>query len=210
MILLLVIDFLRKKPKEKRKKKKETEGKVKEEQPKEKRAEVKEAKKIIGKKKLKFFGYVYPVLVILLLIAIIGYTIYRFAGKQIPFDKLSLVMGFVESYLLYFIGGLVALFIIIFFLRRREKKTKRKEKKAVERAKIKAKLDKKLKRRIKNLSIIIIGLIVLSGIVYSFVYYDLSNYIKDFFIVYYPYILMGAGILIILILILHFHTKRIS
>ncbi len=210
MILLLVIDFLRKKPKEKRKKKKEIKGKVREEQPKEKRAEVKEAKKIIGKKRLKFFGYVYPILVILLLIAIIGYTIYRFAGKQISFDKLVLVTSFVESYLLYFIGGLVILFIIIFFLRRMEKKTKRKEKKAVKRAKIKLKIDKRLKRRIKNLSIIIIGLIVLSGIVYSFVYYDLISYIKDFFVVYYPYILMGIGVLVMLILILHFHNKKIS
>lgn len=212
MILLLVLDFLRKKPKKKEIKKKKEAGevKVKGEQLKEKEVGVKKAKKVVEEKKLKFFEYIYLILVVLLFIAIIGYSIYRFSGKQISFDGFALVMGFAKSYFLYFIGGLVILFIIIFFLRRRGRKTKTKEKGVVKRAKIKVRFDKKFKRRIKNIAIIIIGLIVLSGVVYSFVYYDLVSYIKDFFVVYYPYILMGIGILVILILILHFQSKNIS
>ena len=56
---------------------------------------------------------------------------------------------------------------------------------------------------------IIGGLVVLSGVIYSLVYYGLIDYIKDLLIIYYPYILMGIGILVILILILHFHAKKI-
>ena len=162
------------------------------------------SKKVSRKKKPKLFEHIfehiYLILVILLFLGIIAYTIYRFSGKPLSIDKFILLKNLVMDYLVYFIVGvliLLALIIIIAFFRKK-----------LEGRKIKAK--KSTKKFVKNLIIIISGLVVLSGIIYSFFYYGLIDYIKNFFVMYYPYILMGVGVLTILILILHFQSKKIS
>ncbi len=234
IIIILIINFFRKKPKKKKlivpnssgeARTKEEKKKIEKEKQKEEKIETKKiSKKITEKRKLRFFEYAYLVLVILLFLGIIGYVIYNISDKQIPTDKLpdkipidkllgklpidkfSLAGDFIKDYALYFIIGIVILSVLIIFLRKGKKKIL-KEKKAAEKAKKKKKLNKKF---IKNLIITIVGLVVLSGIIYSFIYYDVTSYIKDFWIVYYPYVLMGVGILAMLILILHFHNKKIS
>ncbi len=192
LIIIVITGFFRKKPRKKRIQK------IEKEKPKEeKKIEVKKlSPKIIEKKKLSVFEYIYLSLVIFLFLAIIAYAIYRFSDMSI-----TLLNNFVKAYSLYFIIGAVILILltaIITFIKKTSLKKAAK------------KIKRKTKNLIKNLVIIIIGLAILSGIIYSFVYYNLINYIKDFFIMYYPYILMGVGILIISILILHFHNKRIS
>jgi MFS family permease len=198
LIIILVIDFFRKKSKRKAVKKK---VKVK----KEKIIEIKKISiKKIKKRKLKLFEYIYLVLVILLFLAIVVYTIYRFSGKSLPFDKLVLINTFLKAYYPYFIAGIIILVLGAVFVNFLKKKLKKiKEQKSTKKSK---KINKNI---IRNIFIGVIGLIVLSGIVYSFVYYSLINYIKDFVFVYYSYILMGLGILVILILILHFQSKNI-
>ncbi len=220
-IILLIIDFIRKKPK-KIKEKKEKKEKIKKEKPKEEKKEVRKViEKKVEKRKLRLFEYIYLILVILLFLAIIVYAVYRFFGKPISLDRFRFITDFIKGYYLYFVIGIVVLLVliaIIHLVNKVKKKPKKiKEKKVlypIVRAKPelikKIKITKKTKRLIKNIIITIIGLVVLSGIVYSFVYYDLISYIKDFFVVYYPYILMGMGILIILVLILHFQSKKIS
>lgn len=175
-----------------------------------------EAKRVIAKKtnkKKKGFEHVYFTLVILLFIAIVVYSLYRFYGKDWFFGKIMLARDFILKYPYYFIAGAAAialLIAIIIFFRKRGKKRSKARKKEEKKAAMKSRLPKKLKKVIRNFLITVVGLIVLSGIVYSFIYYKLFGYIKDFFIVYYPYVLMGIGILIIVILILHFHSRKIS
>lgn len=207
-IIILIIDFFRKSPKKERVEKKK-EQKIEKEKPKEEKEEVRKiSAKVEKKRKLNLFEYIYLVLVILLFLAIIGYVVYRFLGKSIPFDKFVFVKELIKGYYLYFVIGVVVLgllIVVINFVKKFKKKPKR-----IKEEKVAKKVSKKVKKLIRNIVIILVGLIVLSGIVYSFVYFNLISYIKDFFIVYYPYILMGIGILTILILILHFHSKKIS
>jgi len=199
IIIILIIDFFRKKSKRRVIKKKA----------KAKKEKIIEIKKIsvrkVKKRKLKLFEYIYLVLVILLFLAIAVYTIYRFSGKSLSLDKFVLINTFLKAYYPYFIAGIIILTLGAVFVNFSKKKRLKKitEQKSVKKSK---KTNKKI---IKNIFVWIIGLIVLSGIVYSFVYYSLINYIKDFVFVYYPYILMGIGILAILILILHFQSKKI-
>jgi len=217
VIIIAVIDFFRKKPKKKKGKKE----KIKREEPREEKKEIKKiSEKKVEKKKLKLFEYMYLILVVLLFLAIVVYLVYRLSGKHIPLERFKFITNFIQSYYLYFIIGiiiLVFLIAIINFLKKKGKKTRKKvkEKKVlypIVRAKPKLvkKISKKTKRLVKNIVIVIVGLAILSGIIYSFVYYNLISYIRDFLIVYYPYILMGVGILIILILILRFQSKKIS
>ena len=199
LTIILLIDFFRKKSKKKIFKKN---VKVK----KEKIIEIKNiSTKEVKKRKLKFFEYIYLILVILLFLAIVVYIVYKLTGKSLPLDKFVLIKGFLKINYIYFIAGIVILVLgitLINFLKKKSKKIK--GKKIVKESK------KNNKHIIRNISIGVIGLIVLSGIVYSFVYYSLISYIRDFVFVYYPYILMGIGILTILILILHFQTKKSS
>ena len=172
-------------------------------------------KKIVKRRKLKLFEYIYLILVILLFLAIAGYTIYRFSNKSVPVDKFVLVKDFAKGYSSYFIGGVVILVLlvaVINFVRKKRKNRgpkKIKEEKVAKKVK-KKKVNKKLMKKIRSWVIIIIGLVVLSGIIYSFIYYNLIDYVKAFWVVYYPYILMGIGILAILLLILHFQSKKMS
>lgn len=200
-IIILIIDFFRKRPKKKEVKRE----KIKKQ---EETKKIKEINKKTVKRKLKFFEYIYLIFVVLLFLAIIGYVVYKFIGKPIPLDKLKFITPFIQNYSIYFIIGIIILFIVIGVIYS-VKMVKKKPKKIKEK-KLSKRLKKKFPKFIKNLLILIVGLAILSGIVYSFIYYNLINYIKDFFIMYYPYILMGVGILIILILILHFHAKNIS
>lgn len=209
IVILLIADFIRKKPKGRMA---AGEEEVKKEKPKEKKLEKKETRKAsekrAGKRKgLRFFEYAYIVLVVLLFLAIAAYLVYRFFGKPISCDKCALAAGLVKGYYLYFIIGVIILALLILavnFLRKKGKDTRKAKEK-----KLAKKIGKKTKRLVRNILIISIGLIALSGIVYFFVYYNLTTYIMDFFIIYYPYILMGIGILVISILILHFHSKKI-
>jgi hypothetical protein len=184
IIVLLVIDYFRKKPK-----------RVRPTKPKVKKTVKKAEKKVIERtenRKMGFFGYFYIILVVVLLLAIIGYAIFQFFGKSLGvFKNLAL---FFKAYYVYFGAGIAAIIIliIIIWLLRKEKRAS------------------KSNRAIKNILIIVIGLVILSGLYYGFVYYNLFFYIKDLIILYYPYVLMGAGILVILILILQFHTRKIS
>jgi len=196
IVLVLIVDLFRKKQKK-------TESKGLKEV---KKQRVKVNKKLIKKRKLNFFVYI---IIILLFLGIAGYVLYKFFGEKIPLDKFAFLVAFIKSYYVYFIMGIVSLFLlilIIYFVQKRKKKVVRK---------VGGKSSKKIKKRInwkliKNVIIIVVGLIILSGIIYSFVYYNVVEYIKSFLIVYSPYFLMGAGILVILILILHFHSKKIS
>ena len=172
--------------------------------------------KVVDTRKLKLFEYVYLILVALLFLSVIVYSIYKFFGGK--FAMLMVYAGYVKSYVLYLIIGVVVLALAIFIINIIKKKGNEKKgngksvkkPKKVSEKKDAKKLSKNTKKSIKNAAIIILGLIILSGIVYSFIYFNLVNHIKDFFVVYYPYILMGIGILVIMVLILNFYSKKIS
>jgi len=202
VVIFLLVIFVRRIKKKKRKKR------VSKEEKKVEKKESKVVSKKVAKRKLKLFEYIYLIAVVFLFLAIITYLGYRFFGKGIPLDKLGFLIDFVKSHHLYFIigaGALILLVLAIWFIPKIPKRAKSKKKVEVKKASKKVK--RKINKRLKSLIIIIIGLVILSGIVYSLAYYGLVEYIKEFLLVYYPYILMGVGILIILILILSFYGK---
>jgi len=203
-VVILVLDFYRKrivKEKEKPKKEKKVEKKVEEKKVVEKKVIEK-----VEKRKLRLFEYVYLIFVVLLFLSVVVYSIYKFSG-----GKFALLIGYIKAYALYLIIGIVVLALAIFIINLMKNKGKGvKKTKKVQMKKVAKKMSKKTKKLVRNIEIIVLGLIILSGIIYSFVYFNLVNYIKEFFVVYYPYVLMGIGILVILILILNFHSKKIS
>ncbi|MBW2975672.1 hypothetical protein KY366_08185 [Candidatus Woesearchaeota archaeon] len=140
--------------------------------------------------------YAYPALVACLFLAVISYAIYMFFGRSI-YTRFGYVFDFIKAYYIYLIiaaAALLLLLFVVYLATRGAKKNKKKKKTG----------------KARRIIIITIWLIVLSGVVYSFVYYNLISYAKDFFAVYYPYILIGIGILTILIMILHFHSRNIK
>ncbi len=211
-VILVLIVLIKNRMKDKPKVKKETEEKEVKKVPK---VEKKETKKVSEKvvkesprngRKLRLFEYIYLILVVILFLAVIIYSIYKFSGVS------SLLIQGIIAYGWYIVIGIVVLALLIFIL------VKSKGKKGKGKATKKAKVSKNVKaarkakntKKLRNIGIIILGLIILSGIVYSFAYFNLVSYVRDSLVVYYPYVLMGIGILVILILILNFHTKKIS
>ncbi|MEA2037928.1 MAG: hypothetical protein U9O94_10565 [Nanoarchaeota archaeon] len=215
LIIILFIVFLLLLSKRREIKAKLKNNKIEKKEEKKEEKEVTKKEKTIEKKPTKFLEYTYLTLVILLVLAIVSYAFYKFSDKLLPLEKVTLLKDLLRSNATYFIIGFFVLLalaiiivIIIAIIRKRPVRRKKVEKKLKAEKKAKKKLMKKsTKGIIRNTIMVIIGLIVLSGIIYSLFYYGFIDQIKNFFIIYYPYILVGVAILVILVLILHFYNK---
>jgi len=104
IILFLIIDFFRKKPKKKAKISRE---RVIKEKPEEKKEIKKAAKKTAEKDKTKFSKFFYIIPLIIIFLGVIGYTIFKFFNKGLlnklkeNIVKLSLIKDFIKNYYLY-------------------------------------------------------------------------------------------------------------
>ncbi len=219
ILLLLVLINKRKKSPKKKEENIEKEEKV-----------TKEEKKASKTKKLPrwlfdiFFVFLY--LVALGLFALIIYSTIRFkpfyesASNFISNLFITYVLPY-SAYLRYVLAGVGTLIIVLLIIDFFRKKPKKGDKKA----ELKKKIERKTKKRkLRLFEYLYIGLVVLlflavgiyvaykffgKSISFDFLPNILAN-IKNFLILYYPYILMGLGILVILIIILNFQSKKIS
>jgi len=209
-VIFLIIDFLRKMPEikpEKQKKKELTKHpqKIREE----KKSIV---SKIPEERQMRFLDYIYLFFVLSLFLAIVIYAFYRLFRTVFAFQSL---ISFIKTYYAYFLTGLalVVFFILIinhFSARSNRKSRSKRGGKIYTKSKALKWTLNKAKDVFRYLAVPIISLFLLGLIIYLFIHYGLFNHITGFFIVYYPYILMGVGISVILILILHFHSKKMQ
>jgi hypothetical protein len=180
---------------EEKKKKEELEKKRKEKE--RKKPEKKTRKLKISLNKI----WVYVILIIATLI-FIGHQNRLFNAKYLPLYIRNIFVGYFY-YILIGIGVVVALFLLLLlynYLKRNIKKLK--VKKSAKKA------DKKVKKRDKLynspysriLFIIFVGVLI-----YIAAYFNLFESIKDFFVLYLYYIILGIAILIIIILLIRFY-----
>ncbi|MBU0628511.1 MAG: hypothetical protein KKC75_04935 [Nanoarchaeota archaeon] len=178
----------------------------------EKKEIVKAVEKKVKGKGLSVFEYGYLTFVILLFLGIIGYVVYKLWGKPVDLgifaSFFSVALSFVKEYYLFFAGGLAATLLILLIISLFRKFKKSKSKKRSSERKITKKSKGKSFKAVRNILIIIVGLLLLGGLAYYLIYYNPIVYIQEFFVLYYPSILMGVGILLILIVILHFSGKK--
>jgi len=135
----------------------------------------------------KIFHYSYIIWAILLAGAVFSFIYFKL------YSKMAIVFGYFSGYLYYVIAGIVILtiLILVFNLIRRSKKQRKKGKKI----------------KIKPI-LLILGIIIIAGAaIYSIIYYGLVSVITEFLVLYYPYIIGGFVILLILILVLKLFKK---
>ena len=189
-------------------KRKEEKRKEKELEEKGKEAKEEKARKRETGKKFKIFFKKYKIwiyVLILLLIAalgiILGHYYKLFNAKYLHIYITNLFYGY-QYYILTGVGIAVALFLLFLinnFIRKKGNgiKAKKEDKKAEKRVKTKKKL---------YLSHYKILFFILSAIIiYGIYFFGLAKNIKDFFVLYLYYIILGIVILVLIILLLRFY-----
>ncbi len=204
------------KKKEEEKEKSEEERKKQEEEKKElKEKKIKEEKKTEkSAKKKKYFGKKWIWVVILIIIgALVFLSVYfKLIDYGIFKNILPFVMGSLKgawAYSYYIFIALVFLALIVYFFRSLEKGGKekeRKEKKNAEKKNGKKKI--KFSKVIKSVFKVLLIIIVL-GVIGTAVYY-LYKYIRDFFILYWNYMVVGIVVLILVILVMKFYKPVVK
>ncbi|MBW2989539.1 hypothetical protein KY358_04440 [Candidatus Woesearchaeota archaeon] len=181
------------------------------------RKEKKKAEKISSRrKKLNLFEHTYIFLSALIFLVVLLYSAYIFLGRP-SWLKSDALPFFIKGYYLYILIGFLLLFTLIsaikiFGVFGKNLKIKgfcdikKAGKKEIKRSRKKTR--KMLKFNIRKFFIWILGLIFFAAALALSFYFKLVSHIRDFFALYYSYILMGAGILVILILVLYFHDKQ--
>ncbi len=173
----------------------------------------KKAKKTRSKKrKLKIKWLIWSITTILVL-AVIVYLMIMFG---------SLLWYWAGWYRYYVYTG-IALVVLIYLISRYLKPTQKNGNKETEKPKKtkeieeKKKSEKKIEKRkkpkkkyLKHSLIMFIILILVGFFVYFSIYYGLLQYIKEFFLIYYPYIIAGVVLLVILILLLRFSGQIVN
>ena len=157
-----------------------------------KKARLKAEKKRKRRIKIKWLKW----LLVLLVLAGLAYLIKLFDQT---------VWGWILWYR-YYIYTLVALVIAVYLIRKVFGKRKKRLKKAkkIEEKKTAEKNIKKIKKPKKHFRyffIVLVALILAAIFVYFSVYYNLLQYVSEFLLVYYLYIIAGIVLLIILILL---------
>lgn len=188
---LMALKLARKEREEERDKKKETEEKRK------------QSKKIKKKKKLKLsFNriWIYGLLIIVALV-FIGHQNRLFNAKYLHLY----IRNFFYSYLYYIligVGTVIALFLLILFYNYVNKQGKKKVKKAVKKTEKKIRFKKKWYKipYHKILFIILFGILI-----YSVSFFAIFENIKDFFVLYQYYMVLGIIILIMIIFLIRFY-----
>jgi len=207
---LRALKVARKEREEEKKKKEELEEKKQKEEKEleEKRKKLlkekkKKKKKIEILKKFSINKLWYYVLLFIVIVIFIGHQNRLFNVKYLHLYIRNFFYGYLY-YILIGSGIVIALFLLVLFYNFVSKK--RKKKKKVKKAVKKAEKKIRIKRKWYNISYYKILFIVLFGIlIYSISFFDLFENIKDFFVLYQYYMVLGIIILIMIIFLIRFY-----
>ncbi len=189
---LEALRLARKKREEEEEKKRELEEKKKE-----------KARKKVVKKKFKIsLKKIWIYVILLIAIGIfLGHQNKLFNAKYLHIYIKNFFIGYLY-FILVGIGVVVVLFLLLlFYTYLNKRKKKRKVKKETR------KIEKKVKKKIKwdKTLISVIVTLILIGLVSALAYFGVFEKIKDFFVLYIFYFILGIVILIIVILLIRFY-----